>query len=214
MSRLPKPGSDNGSWGDILNDFLSQVHNSDGSLKDLPQSKVINLTSDLAAKTNTSSLAAVATSGSYNDLSGKPTIPDISTLVTNAGLDEKAALLILDGESTTRTLLSATFAHTLMIMNLQTTSYTLVLGDCGKLIELNATNSTSLTVPTNASVAFEIGTVIGVRQYGTGQVTITAADGVILRSRGSVFRTAGQYAEASITKRAANEWIVTGDLSA
>lgn len=34
MPRLPQPGGDEGSWGAILNDFLSQVHNTDGSLKD------------------------------------------------------------------------------------------------------------------------------------------------------------------------------------
>lgn len=33
MSRLPQPGSDNGAWGDILNDFLRVEHNSDGTLK-------------------------------------------------------------------------------------------------------------------------------------------------------------------------------------
>lgn len=33
MSRLPTPGGDNGTWGDVLNDFLSVAHNSDGSLK-------------------------------------------------------------------------------------------------------------------------------------------------------------------------------------
>lgn len=33
MARLPQPGSDQGTWGEILNDYLSQVHNSDGSLK-------------------------------------------------------------------------------------------------------------------------------------------------------------------------------------
>lgn len=33
MPRLPQPGSDNGVWGDILNDYLSQTLNSDGSLK-------------------------------------------------------------------------------------------------------------------------------------------------------------------------------------
>lgn len=33
MARLPNPGSDNGVWGDILNDYLSQVHNADGTLK-------------------------------------------------------------------------------------------------------------------------------------------------------------------------------------
>ena len=33
MVRLPNPGSDDGTWGDILNDFLAIEHNADGSLK-------------------------------------------------------------------------------------------------------------------------------------------------------------------------------------
>lgn len=33
MARLPTPGGDDGSWGSILNDFLSQAHTSGGSLK-------------------------------------------------------------------------------------------------------------------------------------------------------------------------------------
>lgn len=33
MSRLPIPGADADNWGDILNDFLSQVHNDNGTLK-------------------------------------------------------------------------------------------------------------------------------------------------------------------------------------
>lgn len=32
MARLPTPGSDDGTWGDILNDYLSQSHNPDGTL--------------------------------------------------------------------------------------------------------------------------------------------------------------------------------------
>lgn len=34
MARLPQPGGDNGNWGDILNDYLSQSHKSDGTIKD------------------------------------------------------------------------------------------------------------------------------------------------------------------------------------
>lgn len=34
MARLPQPGGDEGQWGQILNDYLSQVHNTDGTLKD------------------------------------------------------------------------------------------------------------------------------------------------------------------------------------
>ena len=34
MARLPQPGGDNGTWGNVLNDYLSQAHDADGSLKD------------------------------------------------------------------------------------------------------------------------------------------------------------------------------------
>jgi hypothetical protein len=34
MTRLPTPGSDGGTWGTILNDFLAQAHQTDGTLKD------------------------------------------------------------------------------------------------------------------------------------------------------------------------------------
>lgn len=33
MARLPRPGSDDGTWGDILNEYLLVSHNNDGSLK-------------------------------------------------------------------------------------------------------------------------------------------------------------------------------------
>jgi hypothetical protein len=33
MTRLPVPGSDQGQWGQILNDFLLEEHNADGTLK-------------------------------------------------------------------------------------------------------------------------------------------------------------------------------------
>lgn len=33
MPRLPQPGGDKGTWGNVLNEFLSVEHNSDGSLK-------------------------------------------------------------------------------------------------------------------------------------------------------------------------------------
>lgn len=34
MSRLPLPGADTNTWGDILNNFLLQAHNPDGTLQD------------------------------------------------------------------------------------------------------------------------------------------------------------------------------------
>ncbi|MDB5185269.1 MAG: hypothetical protein JWN38_1077 [Candidatus Saccharibacteria bacterium] len=56
-TRLPTPGADDGTWGDILNDFLSQAHNLDGSLKALTQSQISNLTTDLASKLSSATAA-------------------------------------------------------------------------------------------------------------------------------------------------------------
>ncbi|HEX9679580.1 MAG TPA: hypothetical protein VGA08_03100, partial [Candidatus Saccharimonadales bacterium] len=49
MARLPTPGGDQGQWGDILNDFLSQQHSADGthdlSLDDLSDTSVAGASS-------------------------------------------------------------------------------------------------------------------------------------------------------------------------
>ncbi len=54
MARLPQPGGDAGNWGDILNDYLSQIHQADGSLKDgsIPESA---LAPSVQSKVNTAS---------------------------------------------------------------------------------------------------------------------------------------------------------------
>jgi hypothetical protein len=54
MTRLPVPGSDSGAWGQILNDFLVVSHNTDGTPKDISQSQVTGLTSDLSSKVESS----------------------------------------------------------------------------------------------------------------------------------------------------------------
>ena len=61
MARLPEPGSDAGQWGSILNDYLLEAHASDGSLKNISQAKVTNLTTDLAAKAPLNSPAFTGT---------------------------------------------------------------------------------------------------------------------------------------------------------
>lgn len=57
MPRLPKPGGDDGTWGQILNDFLHQEHNDDGSLKDVArQQDIASLQTSLHAKADQSTL--------------------------------------------------------------------------------------------------------------------------------------------------------------
>ncbi|MGB4762109.1 MAG: glycosyl hydrolase family 28-related protein [Candidatus Saccharimonas sp.] len=52
MARLPQPGGDSGSWGAILNDFLAEAHNSDGTIKDGSVSEA-SLASAVQVKLNT-----------------------------------------------------------------------------------------------------------------------------------------------------------------
>lgn len=91
--------------------------------------------------------------------------------------------------------------------------YTFVLGDANTLVETTNSAAVTLTVPPNSAVAFPVGTSISVRQYGAGQVTLTPAAGVNLRSRGGALKAAGQYAELTMTQRAVDEWVVSGDLT-
>ena len=100
-----------------------------------------------------------------------------------------------------------------LVNSTHTSSYTLALADIGKLIEMNVATSNSLTVPPNSSIAIPVSSVINVRQYGAGTTTIQAGSGVTIRSRGSLIALAGQYAEATLTKRATDEWVLSGDLA-
>ena len=98
--------------------------------------------------------------------------------------------------------------------NAQTgTSYTLVLADAGKLVTLNNAAAITLTIPTNASVAFPIGTRVDLLQYGAGQVTVGGA-GITIRSSGAKLKLTGQYSGATLWKKAANEWVLVGDITA
>ena len=100
-----------------------------------------------------------------------------------------------------------------IIFDKKATSYTLVLGDAYKLIEMEVSTANTLTIPTNASVPFPLGTQILVSQLGTGQTTITPAVGVTLRSSGGKTKTSAQYSMCTLIKRGTNEWYLSGDIT-
>lgn len=97
--------------------------------------------------------------------------------------------------------------------NAQTgTSYTLTLSDAGKMVTLTNAAAITLTIPTNASVAFPIGTRIDIGQGGAGQVTVGGA-GVTIRSSGSKLKLSGQYSGATLWKKGTDEWWLIGDIA-
>jgi hypothetical protein len=99
-------------------------------------------------------------------------------------------------------------------VNAQTgTTYTTVLTDAGKVIELDNASAITLTVPTHATVAYPVGTQIRLLQTGAGQVTVAPAGGVTVNGTPGL-KLSAQWAEAKLTKRASNVWVLTGSLSA
>lgn len=96
--------------------------------------------------------------------------------------------------------------------NTQTATYTLVLTDAGKVVEMDVGSANDLTVPPNSSVAFATGTIISIYQKGAGQTTVVAGSGVTIRARNGL-KLAGQFAEASLRKRDTNEWVLVGDVT-
>jgi len=95
------------------------------------------------------------------------------------------------------------------------TSRTLSLGDAGHfIIATNVDAPTTITIPTNASVAFTTGTEILFIQKTAQALTIEAVAGVTLNGveRGSTSITA-QWGGATIKKIDENEWIIVGKIN-
>ncbi len=86
-------------------------------------------------------------------------------------------------------------------------SYTLKIADANKRILCNNTNSLIVTIPANV---FNIGTEFVFMQRA-GAVTFSPAEGVVLRSNGSKFKTNGIHAAVTLTSILPNEWCLWGN---
>lgn len=96
----------------------------------------------------------------------------------------------------------------------KTDSYTLgSLAERDTIIEINKASATTLTIPADADLNFPVGTTLDIIQTGSGQVTVAGANGVTVNATpGLKLRT--RWSSATLLKRAANTWLVYGDLSA
>jgi hypothetical protein len=99
--------------------------------------------------------------------------------------------------------------------NAQTgTTYTAQLSDSNLCITMSNAASNTFTVPTNASVAFSIGTTLTIEQIAAGVTTISPASGVSICSiqygcSGSqTYALAGAYDFLQLQETSANTWLV------
>ena len=129
--------------------------------------------------------------------------------------------LVKDGALAIRTVAGAIDTSLGQItLNAQTgTTYTFVLTDNrNKLVTGDNSSATTFSIPTNASVAFPIGSVINVVQIGTGQITINAVTSgtTTIASTGATSaapKLRARYSAAACVKVATDTWYVIGDLA-
>jgi hypothetical protein len=94
------------------------------------------------------------------------------------------------------------------------TSYVIGLSDAGKLIEMNSASANTIIIPTNASVAFPVGTKIDFIQTGAGATSASPTSGVTLNSDTNKRTINAQWAAATLIKRGTDTWALIGALKA
>ena len=91
------------------------------------------------------------------------------------------------------------------------TAYTLALADAGDHVYFTGGSTATLTVPTNATVAFPTGTTILVLNNNSGNLTISGAGVTFQLANGATGnRTVATKGMASLIKVATDTWWVTG----
>jgi hypothetical protein len=100
----------------------------------------------------------------------------------------------------------------------ETASYTAVLANNGQVVTMDNASANNFSIPTNASVAFPIGTQINVLQIGAGQTTIQAVTSgtTTIQSTGATAaqpKLRARYSAATCLKAGTDLWYVFGDVS-
>jgi hypothetical protein len=90
-------------------------------------------------------------------------------------------------------------------------SYTLLLTDSGKVVEISSVGT--VLVPTFANAAFAVGAQIVILRTGAGAVDVVGDTGVTVNATPGLNLRA-QWSSATLLKRATNTWVLMGDLSA
>lgn len=194
------------------------------------QSDITNLSTDLAAK---APLASPVFTG--NPTAPTPTAGDNDTsiattaFVQTAKVDATVAefirdtiwLALIGGTDITisqsdpsDTITIAYSGHGLYVgINAQTgTSYAPVLSDRGKLVTLSNAGAITVTMPSDATTAFAIGAQIDFSVIGAGMATFVAGASATVNATPSAV-TRAQYSTVTAIKRAANTWLLVGDLA-
>ena len=193
MARLPTPGSDNGTWGDVLNEYLSQSLKSDGAIKDnAVTSNTIapNSVTNAAIATDAVNATSIADGSITNALLADGTIQEVklsSAVQTklNAGggtpdwntiTNKPAVIAAGTDQAAARTAIGAGTSN----LTLGTTNTTAKAGDyqptAANISDSTATGRAVLTAADQAAARTAIGAGTSNLVLGTSNTTAKAGD--------------------------------------
>ena len=140
------------------------------------------------------------------------------TITTSGTIDIDSTVATLTG---TQTLTNKTLTDPKINLAFNadsSSSYTAVLTDNGKVVTMSNGSGNTFSIPTNASVAFPIGTQINVLQIGEGQTTIQAVTSgtTTIQSTGATAaapKLRVRYSAATCIKASTDLWYVFGDIA-
>jgi len=190
---------------------IDAVKIADGTVTNAEFQYIGGLTSDAQTQINSKEATITATT-SADYYRGDKTFATLNKSAVGLSNVDNTSDANKPVSTATQTALDAK-TNKLVVTNRQTASYTLVLSDADKLVEMNVGSANNLTIPLNSSVAFSTGTQILLAQYGAGQTTIVATSGVTIRSNGAKLKLNAQYSGATLIKIAENEWYLFGDIA-
>ena len=153
--------------------------------------------------------------GATSPLTTKGDLYTFGTSDTRLGVGTDGHTLVADSAAATGLAYSAGIP---VVLNAQTATYTVVLGDAFKLVTMDVATANDFQIPTNANVAFPVGTVINVIQIGAGKTTIEAVTSgtTTISSTGATAAAPelrAQFSAASCIKVATDTWYVVGDIA-